>query len=146
MIDALLNEWETNRQNAARQEERIEAANMRLPLLSAEPSRASVHSFWNPEAKQLPEATLFFPYDKAAIRALESVFKEAGWKMLDSKMLPDYADYVSTWRSPDEQVIARLWFESNADGATCKRVEIGRKEIHYTQRIYEVVCPDQAQE
>ncbi len=144
MIDVLLDQWEANRKHAARTEECIEIVNMRLPLLSSEPIRANVAEYWNPSRINFqPQVTLFFPYDKTSIRAIESAFGEAGWKLLNSEMLATYADFISTWLSSDEQVVARLWFESNAPGATCKRIEIGMKEIHYTQRLYEVVCPDQ---
>lgn len=143
MIEALLKEWQNNRKWAARVEEAIEMVNMRLPLLSAEPRRVNVSERWVESIiKRIPQVTLFFPYDKTSIDSLERIFFLNRWKQLESKMVPDYADYISEYLSPDEQVIVRLWFESNVEGATCKRVEIGSKDILYTKHYYEVVCAD----
>ena len=141
MIDALLKRWESNRRLARETESNIEAINMRLPLMAAEPYRAGV-GLSVIGIKTVPYAILWFPYDKQSIRAREAEFSSAGWTLRESKMLPEYADYISDWRSPDNQVAVRLWFESNVSGATCKRIEIGSQEITYTKKFYEVACPD----
>ena len=141
MIDALLKRWESNRRRARETESNIEAINMRLPLMAAEPSRAGI-DLSVIGIKTVRGAILWFPYDKKSIGARETEFSSAGWTLHESRILPDYADYISEWRSPDNQVAVRLWFESNVSGATCKRIEIGSQEITYTKKFYEVACPD----